>query len=60
MASDLDMSSWWMKVPLLKNRLACHLEFNAMFHDEGSEQDLIEARDMLWMAANALKPRKNS
>lgn len=28
--------------------------------NERSEQDLIEAQDMLWMAANALKPRKNS
>jgi HpcH/HpaI aldolase/citrate lyase family protein len=28
--------------------------------NERPEQDLIEARDRLWMAANALRPRKNS
>ncbi len=28
--------------------------------NERPEQDLIEAQDMLWVAANALKPRKNN
>lgn len=50
--SDYTQLDLTQEVAAFRNRMD---EWN-----ERPEQDLIEARDRLWMIANALKPRKNS